>query len=107
MTLSVWRLALLVQQVDRSGAVLALRVIEFRGYPLLVGLRRKGRGGEAMGEKGRRVGIELQRSERLLCFSRKFTVLDLVKLKASLRISERLYTFLKTRLGPECYRSRR
>src|SRR5712672_4621925 len=94
MTLSVCRLALLVQQVDRSCAVLALRVIEFRGYPLLVGLRRKGRGGEAMG-KGRQVGIELQRSERLLCFSRKFTVLDLVKLKASLRISERLYTFWK------------
>ena len=92
MTLSVWRLALLVQQVDRSCAVLALRVIEFRGYPLLVGLRRKERGGEAMGER-QTSGDRATEKQRLLRFSRRFTVLDLVKLKASLRSSERLYTF--------------
>ena len=92
MTLSVWWLALLVQQVDRSCAVLALCVIEFRGYPLLVGLRRKGRGGEAMRE-GQTSGDRAMEKQHLLRFSRRFTVLDLVKLKASLRIPERLYTF--------------
>src|SRR5712675_2494682 len=64
------------------------------------GSETKGERWRGDGRKGRRVGIELQRSERLLCFSRKFTVLDLVKLKASPRIPERLYTFYKTRLGP-------
>jgi hypothetical protein len=37
-------------------------MIEFRGYPLLVGLRRKGKGGEAMGEKqtsGDRASVEV------------------------------------------------
>src|SRR5712672_2639397 len=95
MTLSVWRLALLVQQVDRSCAVLALRMIEFRGYPLLVGLRRKGRGGEAMRE-GQTSGDRATEKQRLLCFSRRFTVLDLVKLKALLLIPGRLKYILET-----------
>src|SRR5712675_945935 len=98
MTLSVWQLALLVQQVDRSCAVLALRVIEFRGYPLLVGLRRKGRGGQATRER-QSSGARATEKQRLLRFSRRFTVLDLVKLKASLLIPERLYVFYNARLG--------
>src|SRR5712675_3583503 len=100
MTLSVWRLTLLVQQVDRSCAVLALRVIELQRLSPLSGFETKRGEVERRWERGTQVGIELQRSERLLCFSRKFTVIDLVKLKASLRIPERLYTFYKTRLGP-------
>src|SRR5712672_4839576 len=65
-----------------SDPAVTLRVIEFRGYPLLVGLRRKGRGGEAMGER-QTSGDRATEKQRLLRFSRKFTVLDLVKLKAS------------------------
>src|SRR5712671_2075013 len=99
MMLSVWRLALLVQQVDHSCAVLALRVIEFRGYPLLVGLRRKGRGREVMRE-GQTSGDRATEKQCLLHFSRRFTVLDLVKLKAFTTSLINLNTFLPGAISP-------
>jgi hypothetical protein len=72
-------------------------MIEFRGYPLFSGSEMKG---EKKRWEGRQVGIELQRSECLLHFSRRFTVLDLVKLKASTTSLIALNTFSPLGLYP-------
>jgi hypothetical protein len=58
MTLSVWWLTLLVQQVDRSYAILARRLIEFQRLSPLSGFETKGERWRGDVKKGRQVGIE-------------------------------------------------